>query len=561
MYQLLSILSVLIIISTIPIVSSEVMRGEFTVPNWVKNTAGWWAEDQIPDSAFLQGIQYLINEGIMIVEISAEIDSEAAEEVPGWVKKTAGWWAEDQIHDTTFVSGIEYLISKGIIIVEQEVEVVEDPVEEVVEIKDFYMQVNGGTCSYCVSWAYVGDEYHFQIETYDERHGKYIDGVKITAKIISKGGELRQNLGQVATEDGIYKNSITIPSMDWYAGNILSVTGEYFGVEKTIEKEFEVFRGQGVIRSGSSGAGAGDCALVAPVSVNNNNEGETNPHGITFSSSGQKMFMVGNKDTVFEYDLSSPFGSDATGADAQTSGMTPSSNAYCIDNVSTPSTKSLSHVTGMGNPTGIVFDPSGTKMFLVDKHPDKVFQFTVNVPWRADAVNATAGDADHCYCNPESFSITDQEKVAEGITFDPSGTKMFIVGSEGTNKGEVNTYNLAEPYRVTSASHADVYTMSFTDANPSGIVFDTSGTKMFISDAGTDTVREYKLTIPYLLSSNSTGDADTPSLSMSAVGNTVRDIWFDASGTKLFVLEQGGKDVTVYELTTPFTLSSATIVS
>ena len=160
----------------------------------------------------------------------------------------------------------------------------------------------------------------------------------------------------------------------------------------------------------------------------------------------------------------------------------------------------MSHVTGMGNPTGIVFDPSGTKMFLVDKHPDKVFQFTVNVPWRADAVNATAGDADHCYCNPESFSITDQEKVAEGITFDPSGTKMFIVGSEGTNKGEVNTYNLTEPYRITSASHADVYTMSFTDANPSGIVFDTSGTKMFISDAGTDTVREYKLTIPYLLS-------------------------------------------------------------
>jgi hypothetical protein len=45
----------------------------------------------------------------------------------------------------------------------------------------------------------------------------------------------------VTTEDGIYKNSITVPSMDWYAENILSVTGEYYGVEKTIEKEFEVF--------------------------------------------------------------------------------------------------------------------------------------------------------------------------------------------------------------------------------------------------------------------------------------------------------------------------------
>ena len=229
MYRFLSILTVLIIISTVPIVSAEVIRGESTVPDWVKNTAGWWASEQIPDTAFLQGIQYLIKEGIMIVEIPTEINSEGAEEVPGWVKNTAGWWAEDKIHDTTFVSGIEYLIGKGIIVVEQEVEV-EEPIEEIVEIKDFYMEVNGGSCSYCVNWAYVGKEYYFQIETYDERHGKYIDGVKISAKIISNDGELRHNFGEVTTEDGFYKNSITIPNMDWYAGNILSVTGEYYGV-------------------------------------------------------------------------------------------------------------------------------------------------------------------------------------------------------------------------------------------------------------------------------------------------------------------------------------------
>ena len=67
MYQLLSILAVLVIISTVPVVSSEVIRGESTVPDWIKNTAGWWASEQIPDSAFLQGIQYLIKEGIISV--------------------------------------------------------------------------------------------------------------------------------------------------------------------------------------------------------------------------------------------------------------------------------------------------------------------------------------------------------------------------------------------------------------------------------------------------------------------------------------------------------------
>ena len=47
MYKLLSILAVLVIISTVPFVSSDITPGEFTVPNWVKNTAGWWAADKI----------------------------------------------------------------------------------------------------------------------------------------------------------------------------------------------------------------------------------------------------------------------------------------------------------------------------------------------------------------------------------------------------------------------------------------------------------------------------------------------------------------------------------
>ena len=38
-----------------------------SVPAWVKNNAGWWADGQIPDSAFVQGIQFLIKEGIIVI--------------------------------------------------------------------------------------------------------------------------------------------------------------------------------------------------------------------------------------------------------------------------------------------------------------------------------------------------------------------------------------------------------------------------------------------------------------------------------------------------------------
>jgi len=295
------------------------------------------------------------------------------EEVPGWVKNTVGWWAEDKIHDTTFVSGIQYLISKGIMVVEQEVEEVE---EEVVEIKDFYMEVNGGDC--CLNWAYIGNEYNLQIETYDEQRGKYIDGVEISAKIISKGGELRHDFGEVTTEDGVYKNSIIIPSMDWYAGNILSVTGEYYGVEKTIEKEFEVFKNQGG-RSGGSGAAAGSCAHVSPFSVATQ---ETNQQGIAFSKSGTKMFIVGSSgDGVDEYTLT-------TAWDVST--------ASFVDSFSVNSQEATPH--------DIWFDSTGKTMFITGAIGDDVNVYKLTVAW--DVSSASFVD---------SFSVASEDTAPNGM--------------------------------------------------------------------------------------------------------------------------------------------------
>ena len=37
----------------------------YSIPNWIKNTAGWWSEDKIGESEFLKGIQYLIDNLIM----------------------------------------------------------------------------------------------------------------------------------------------------------------------------------------------------------------------------------------------------------------------------------------------------------------------------------------------------------------------------------------------------------------------------------------------------------------------------------------------------------------
>ncbi len=37
------------------------------IPSWIKNTAGFWVDEQISDQEFLNALQFLVNEGILII--------------------------------------------------------------------------------------------------------------------------------------------------------------------------------------------------------------------------------------------------------------------------------------------------------------------------------------------------------------------------------------------------------------------------------------------------------------------------------------------------------------
>ena len=83
------------------------------VPDWVKNTAEWWASDLITETDFINAIEFLIKEKIILVDVSqTSINSQG---VPDWVKNTAEWWASDLISETEFINAIEYLVQGGII--------------------------------------------------------------------------------------------------------------------------------------------------------------------------------------------------------------------------------------------------------------------------------------------------------------------------------------------------------------------------------------------------------------------------------------------------------------
>ncbi len=85
------------------------------VPEWVKNNAKWWADGQVDDSTFTQGIGFLIKEKILGITDLPEQVSISDEKVPEWVKNNAKWWADGMISEDDFVMGIKYLVEKGIV--------------------------------------------------------------------------------------------------------------------------------------------------------------------------------------------------------------------------------------------------------------------------------------------------------------------------------------------------------------------------------------------------------------------------------------------------------------
>lgn len=89
------------------------------IPSWIKNNAKWWYEGKIVDSDFTKGIQYLIQNKVMIIPTTNSTITKE-NKIPVWVKNDAGWWANGTISDIEFVSGIQYLLNTGIIYINSE---------------------------------------------------------------------------------------------------------------------------------------------------------------------------------------------------------------------------------------------------------------------------------------------------------------------------------------------------------------------------------------------------------------------------------------------------------
>jgi len=201
---------------------------------------------------------------------------------------------------------------------------------------------------------------------------------------------------------------------------------------------------------------------------------EATPQYIKFNNDGTKMFVSGNSgDDINVYTLSTGFDlSTATFNDINGDG-------------------SGFDVSDQDEATrGFAFNNDGTIMYYIGNTDNDIYLYTLSTGF--DLSTATFNDING---DGSGFDISGQETVPRGLTFNNDGTKMIVVGDNGN---DINEYTLSVGFDLTSTvTHVGEFDISSQETNPQGIAFNTTGTKMFIvGNVGND-INEYTLSCAF----------------------------------------------------------------
>jgi len=84
------------------------------VPDWIKFTSGVWVDGASSDGEFINAIQFLIADKIIVLPPTAQGSDAASNEIPSWIKFTTGVWVDGTSSDSEFISALQFLIKEGI---------------------------------------------------------------------------------------------------------------------------------------------------------------------------------------------------------------------------------------------------------------------------------------------------------------------------------------------------------------------------------------------------------------------------------------------------------------
>ena len=194
---------------------------------------------------------------------------------------------------------------------------------------------------------------------------------------------------------------------------------------------------------------------------------DTATFGLSFDPTGRYMYVGGGATrTVFQFELS---------------------DRWNVATASLIKTRSLNPPMTTGGPFCIQFSPTGDKMFALGLPSATagqayVYEFILSTPWDVSTATYTTGNL---------FQVGLQDSGATSFAFRPDGRKMYMIG---TTNDLVHSYTLSTPWQINTVAYDSVtFTQAATaEGNPTNVMFNNDGSRMFISGTTLDVLREYR---------------------------------------------------------------------
>lgn len=164
---------------------------------------------------------------------------------------------------------------------------------------------------------------------------------------------------------------------------------------------------------------------------------ETSPNDIVFSTDGTKMFIVGaTGDDVNEYDLSVAF------------------------DISTASYNSLLSVSSADtSPQAIAFRDDGKQLFVLGSQNDSIYRYSIPTAFDISSSNGVV---------QQTLNISSYETAPTGLAFNPEGTQIYVLGSNGR---DVTILSLSTPWNIGTVVSVNTFSVNAQDTSPNGIAF------------------------------------------------------------------------------------------
>jgi len=181
-------------------------------------------------------------------------------------------------------------------------------------------------------------------------------------------------------------------------------------------------------------------------------------NAMAFKPDGTKMYLVGESEGVWEYNLSTAW-----------------------DLSSASFFQTLSFPEGTHRNFGISFKPDGTKMFLTSITPLGIYEYNLSTAW--DISTAT-------YARVEASLMATYTPVGMSAFFKPDGTKLYVV-NQGAGGDKVVQYTVYTPHSVASIGYAGALTLS--GHSPSDMHISDDGLTLWILNGNPRVIDYYKL--------------------------------------------------------------------